>query len=252
MTAPAVHTGGIPTPEGAPILLLHGAGMDHTVWRHQTRWLARRGWAVTAPDLPGHGATPGPALVTIEEMATWVTQWVAGGPATVMGHSMGALVAIQLAATHPDLVSRLVLVGASPRMRVHPQLLDAARHDLPRAARLVAGWSFPAAFGGGHPEPGTWEPAATIRLLERSTPGVLVSDLAACHTFDPAAAMAAVACPTVVVAGSQDRMTPAKGAEEVAAAIPGAELVILAGLGHEPMAQDPRRFNAVVESRLRP
>ena len=171
-------------------------------------------------------------------------------PVTLVGHSMGSLVAVEVAATRPELVESMVLVGMALRMRVHPRLMQAARDDLGLAARLIGGWSFPRAFSGGHPEPGLWQVGATVRLVEASRPGVLAVDLEACRSFDAGARCREVRTPTLVVTGAEDRMTPPGGAEEATALIEGASLHLLAGLGHEPMAQDPRRFNALFVNHL--
>ncbi|HJR93533.1 MAG TPA: alpha/beta hydrolase [Acidimicrobiia bacterium] len=243
-----VHRGG--ADQGDTVVLVHGAGGDHTTWRFQTRWLAARGFRVLAPDLPGHGATAGSAVATIEEGARWLADLIAAEgmpPVTLAGNSMGALMAIETGATRPDLVDALVLVGCSPRMAVHPQLLDAADEDLDRAAALMAGWMMPTAFAGGHPEPGTWEHGAAHRLISRSGEGVLATDLKACHAYDATAAAGRIAIPTLIVSGSDDRMAARRGAEDLAGLISGAEVVRMEGTGHEPMIQAPRRFNSVIE-----
>src|SRR3954454_24961372 len=87
------------------VVFIHGAGMDHTVWALQTRWFAHHGRNVLAFDLPGHGRSDGPALRTIGEMADWLLQALdAAGTAeaALVGHSMGALVALDAAARAPE------------------------------------------------------------------------------------------------------------------------------------------------------
>ncbi len=241
-----IHTGGVETRPGPAVVFIHGAGMDHTVWRFQTRWLANRGMAVLAPDLPGHGRTPGASGSSIEEAAAWLTDQLGTRPVTLVGHSMGSLIALECAARSSILLEGLVLVSTAARMRVHPALLEAATTDLPTAARLVAGWSFRSSHHGGHPEPGTWQKAATVRLVEASSAGVLANDLVACAAYDAAAVAPKVTARTLVVAGSDDRMTPATGAAELAALIPGAQVTVVEGTGHEPMLQSPRRFNSIL------
>ena len=95
---------------GRPLaVLLHGAGMDHTVWALQNRWLAFHGWNVLAVDLPGHGKSPGPALTSIDVLARWTLALVAAagaaggdaGKVTLIGHSMGSLVALRAASLAP-------------------------------------------------------------------------------------------------------------------------------------------------------
>ena len=68
----AVHVEEAASPNGIDVILIHGAGFDHTAWRFQTRFLAGRGFRVLAPDLPGHGSSEGPTLASIDEMAAWL------------------------------------------------------------------------------------------------------------------------------------------------------------------------------------
>src|SRR5262245_26803712 len=59
-------------PAKPAVLLVHGAGMDHTVWQLPARWLAWHGHSVLAVDLPGHGRSEGPLLGSVPEMAQWL------------------------------------------------------------------------------------------------------------------------------------------------------------------------------------
>lgn len=230
----------------APVVFLHGAGMDHTVWRYQTRWLAHRGERVMAPDLPGHGASDGEPRHSVPEWSEWLGEFLdsrVDGAVTLVGHSMGGLISLEIAARDPDAVGRLVLVGVGARMVPHPALLAAAHDDLPKAAGLIAGWSMPPAHRGAHAEPGLWEQGATEALLRRSSPGVLAQDLECCAAYDATGSAGKVTCPTMIFSGTRDRMAAAPAGSELSELIPGAELVRLDGLGHEPMLQDPGRFN---------
>lgn len=234
------------------VVFLHGAGMDHTVWRYQTRRLAGRGVSVLAPDLPGHGRSGGEALPSVEDWGKWFAEFMDGVVApTIVGHSMGALIALEAAAAHPGSVGRLVLVGAGPEMPVHPDLLSAAERDLPRAAEMIAEWSLPASHPGAHPEPGLWEFGGIRRMIERSGPGVLAADLRACAAYNAASRAPAVSVPTTVVAGSEDRMVRPSASRRLAQTIPDARYVEIPGSGHEPMVQHPREFNRLLGDILR-
>jgi pimeloyl-ACP methyl ester carboxylesterase len=246
-----VHTGGSDSASGHPVVFLHGAGADHTVWRFQTRRLAHQGYRVLAPDLPGHGRSAGEPRESIPAWGEWLLSFLdeqVDGPATVVGHSMGGLIAMQAAATRPEAFSRLIVVGSGRSMPVHPHLLDAARHDLPQAAALIAGWSLPGAARGGHLEPGTWQKGGIERLVERSRPGVLATDLEACTACQ--VPVEAILVPSDVIVGSQDRMAGRRAGEELAAVIPGATLHVIEGAGHDPMIQLPRTFNRMLISLL--
>ncbi|MGA7272334.1 MAG: alpha/beta hydrolase [Acidimicrobiia bacterium] len=240
--------------DGETVVLLHGAGVDHTVWRYQSRRLAHQGYRIVAPDLPGHGENRQPGLTSISAYADWLEKKLMdlglAAPATLIGHSMGSLISVDLASRSNRIAGRLVLVGASRQMKVHPQLMGAAETDLARAAALIGGWSLPGSFTGGHPEPGTWHQGAIQHLVRRSRPGVLAGDLGACAEYDCAETASRIEVPTLLISGSEDRMTPARDAMELAGLIPGAEIVLLSGVGHEPMFQQPRRFNRLLEKWL--
>src|SRR5450755_4937685 len=83
------------------IVLLHGAGFDHTAWALHSRWFAHHGHGVLAPDLPGHGRSSGAPLTSIAEMADWTAALLdaaGAAKARLIGHSMGSLIALETAA----------------------------------------------------------------------------------------------------------------------------------------------------------
>src|SRR5689334_15058853 len=106
-----VGTGGRAFSPSLPtVLLLHGAGLDHTVWVLLARWFAHHGCSVMAPDLPSHGRSGGELLGSIEAMADWTAALIersGAGKAALIGHSMGSLVALETAARHCGSVSAL-------------------------------------------------------------------------------------------------------------------------------------------------
>jgi len=227
------------------VVLVHGAGMDQSVWTLQGRYLAFHGWNALAVDLPGHGrARAQSPLPTIAAMADWLTGRVlpqTDAPVALIGHSMGALVALDLAARHPHAVTALCLLGAAAAMPVHPALLAAAASHDPKAVELMTDW----AFGrrghiGGNPMPGGWLMGAARGLLLRGDPAVLANDLAACAAYaDGAAAAAAVRCPTLVMIGVEDRMTPPTAGQALAGSIAGARAITLDDSGHMVMMEAP-------------
>jgi pimeloyl-ACP methyl ester carboxylesterase len=239
-------TGGRPLDLGSrPLLVLvHGAGMDHTVWALIGRALAHRGYSLLAPDLPGHAGSEGPAPTTVEDYAAWTAQLldtVDAGPAHVAGHSMGSLTVLHLAATDPDAVRTLTMLGTAALMPVHPELQAAAdRHDH-LAIELITGWSLPAATHlGRHPTPGMSLRDGTVRLMERIDPAVIASDLRASNAYDGAVTAAgAVRCPALLILGEQDMMTRPSGAAPLTAALAGAETVVLPDTGHLMMLERP-------------
>ena len=226
------------------IVFVHGAGNDHSVWALQSRYFAHHGRNALAIDLPGHGRSAGSALASVEAIADWVPALLdaAGiGAATLVGHSMGALAVLECAARHPQRVTRVALLGPAAPMAVSDVLLDTAKHDDHVAFELINGWSFSAGKQlGGNTMPGVWLTGNAMRLLERTHPGVLYVDLAACNAYAGAIAAARkVRCPTLVIVGSRDIMAPPKNAHELSGTLHEARVVDLPDCGHAMMAEQP-------------
>lgn len=239
-------TGGRPRIAAQPdLVLIHGAGMDHSVWTLQSRHLAHRGRNVFALDLPGHGRSGGAPLGSIAALAAWVPRALDAlgiRRAVLIGHSMGALVALAAAAADPDRVGGLVLLGAALAMPVHPDLLRAAQAGDPGAADFILSWGFGRrAQLGGSRMPGLWMLGGGGQLLrQRGAAAALGVDLAACAAYGGGAdAAGRIACPALVVAGAQDRMTSSKGGRALAAAIAGCRFAEIPEAGHMMMIEQP-------------
>lgn len=238
-------TGGKPFDPSAPVtIFIHGASFDHTVWKLQARYFAWHGGAVLALDLPGHGRSDGPLLPTIEAMADWVIALMDAADvreATLIGHSMGALVAIDAAARHNTRVRALGLVGAAMAIPVNDVLLDTSAKNEHLALDLLNAWGYGRrAQFGGHAMPGMWMMRGGLRLLEQAENDVLHNDLTATNTYDSGPARAAeITCPTVVVIAEKDMMTPAKAGKALAQTIPGAEAKLIPAAGHIMLEEAP-------------
>ena len=252
---PVLAADGGATPDGPTLLLVHGAGNDRTVWQLQTRSLAHHGVRVLAVDLPGHGGSEGPPLSSVADIAGWLAEFIEAldiGPIAVAGHSMGALAALELAATRPDLVSDLVLVGAAASMPVHPALLEAAAANDPLAAELICGWAHASSSKiGGHDAPGMWMIGEGRSLIHLCENGVLSTDLEACNAHQGAVEAASkVTCPTLLILGSEDKMTPLKGAQPLIEALEHAEIAILEGSGHTLMIERSHDVRRLLQHRM--
>ena len=226
------------------VVFLHGAGMDPSVWAMQTRWFAHHGRSVLAFDLPGHGRSGGPGLGSIAEMASLVAsalETAGAREASVVGHSMGALIALEVAASASGLITAAALCGAAPAMPVHPDLLAAASRGEHGAIDLMTTWALGRdAQIGGNVAPGLWMTGGAMRLLERADAPVLAADLAACNAYKGAEAAAAkVACPVLLLLGADDRMTPAAKGAAFARAFKSATAVTLPKTGHMMMVEEP-------------
>jgi len=239
------YTGTRPHVAAQPtVAFVHGAANDHSVWALQSRYFAHHGWNVLAVDLPGHGRSGGDALPSVEAIADWIPALLdaAGvGEAALVGHSLGSLAALECAARHPERVSRVALLGPAVPMTVGDALLDAAGRNDPVAYELIAGWSYSAGKQlGGSPVPGMWLTGTALRLMERTRPYVLATDLMACHVYSGGlAAAAAVRCPALLIVAARDLMAPPKAAQALAETLVGRRVVTLPDCGHALMAEQP-------------
>lgn len=243
-----LSTGGVSfAPAASPwpaVILIHGAAHDKDAWLTVARGLTASGCAVLAPDLPGHGQSEGPALGSIDALADWLAALVnAAGldRAMLVGHSMGSLVALACAARYPQCVSRLALLGTSIPMPVAQPLLARSTDDPDAVRRLMTEYSaskrFLLAGSGGH---GLWGPGITLAIMRRSPPGVLAIDLALCDGYHAGLdAATQVKCPTLLLTGRRDRMTPRRNLSPLQSALAEAQRVEIPDCGHAMMSEQP-------------
>ncbi|MBN2550901.1 MAG: alpha/beta hydrolase [Anaerolineales bacterium] len=219
-----------------PVVLIHGAGGTHLYWPAEIRRLA--GYRVFAPDLPGHGKSPGRGKQTISAYADAVLEWLTAlgmHSLVFIGHSMGSAVAIHLALNYPEHVLGLGLIGAGARLRVNPLLLESAANDttFPRAVEMVVQWSF-----SSHTSAQLIELAG--QRMASTRPSVLQGDFIACNAFDETQRISQIQRPTLILCGEEDRMTPVRNAQFLANNIPGAVLKIIPQAGHMVMLEQPQ------------
>jgi pimeloyl-ACP methyl ester carboxylesterase len=217
------------------------------VWVLQTRYFAHHGFGVLAVDLPGHGRSKGAPLTSVEAMADWVLEVLdAAGAAraTLIGHSMGSLIALEAAHRAPARVNKIALVGTAYPMKVSEMLLDAARNAEQDAIDMVNVWSH---SSGAHP-PAAPAPGFTLmggarRLMQRMSAlnpeHLFYTDFSACNAYaNGGAAAAAVRCPTLFIFGSKDMMTPARSTTLLTGAIAHGKIVYV-DAGHALMSEQP-------------
>jgi pimeloyl-ACP methyl ester carboxylesterase len=242
------YTGGKPFDPALPcVVFLHGALNDHSVWTLLARWYAHHGHTVLAFDLPGHMRSAGPALTSIEAMADWTLAAMdAAGVqrAALAGHSMGSLIALQAAATAPDRVSQLVMLGTCVPMPVPAALLDLSLQEPLAAIERVVTFSYSTlAAKPSYPGPGVWLRGSSRSLMRQvlahqGNPKLFHTDFSACNDYASGLEAAQrVRCPAALVLAAQDQMTQPRGARAVADALK-AQVHTVAG-GHQLMAEQP-------------
>ena len=256
------YTGGKPFDREKPtVVFLHGVLNDHSVWILQTRWCAHHGWNVLAVDLPGHCKSGGEPPRSVEEAADFVIALLdAAGvqKAALVGHSFGALVALETAARAPERVTQLALVGVASPMKVSAALLENSQHDPMKAIDMVNVFSHsmlappPSALG-----PGTWLYGGSRALMRRvlasnRTVNVFHRGFAACDSYAGGdAAMEKVRCPVLFVLGKSDAMTPPKAAQSLQQKARDGRTVIVEG-GHQMMTEAPDAVLFALRDFLKP
>jgi pimeloyl-ACP methyl ester carboxylesterase len=225
----SVHAGA-----GAPVVLLHGLAGSHRWWRLALPVLATR-FAVHVPELVGFGASrPAPRQPTIPRMARLLVRWLARletGPVHVVGHSMGAEIALHMAAGEPHAVRRLVLASAAgvPHEWSPAELLRvAARFGAPRA------W-------------GRRRFLATVAMdTLRAGPWTLLDATRHILADDVRPLLPRVHHPTLLIWGEHDPLTPVRDGQLMQGALPDARLVVVKGAAHNVMIDRPSVFNRLV------
>ena len=231
-------------PAKPSVVFAHGAGLDHSTFGLQSRYFGYHGRNALALDFPGHGRSEGPPLGSVTEMADWVLRLLDAAKvdkASVVGHSMGSLVALECAARHPERIEKIALLGTAYPMKVTEVFLNAAQENRQDAYDMLNIWGHAAQVAlGGNPNPGMWMYGDTLARLARLAPGVLYSDLRACHEYAGGEAAAAkLKCPVLFILGRRDQMTAAKAGLAFAHQVPDAQVVQIAPSGHSLMAESP-------------
>lgn len=229
-----------------PLVLLHGAGGSRLNWPAELRRLRPPGATVYALDLPGHERSAGQWRDTVEGYAEDVVAFldaVEVGQAIIVGHSMGGAIALTLALDHAERVMALVLIATGARLSVAPAILETTRDDFEAAVDTITRYA--------------WSPEAPSELIDLGRrqlrdagPGALLSDLIACDHFDVMGRLHKIGCPTLVIAGTVDRLTPPKYAHYLAEHIDGARLTIVEGAGHIVMLERPAEVAQAIQKFL--
>jgi pimeloyl-ACP methyl ester carboxylesterase len=230
-----VHTWYDEQGEGDPLVLLHGGLVSNETWGAQIPEFAAR-YRVLAPERRGHGRTPhvdGP--LSYDDMAAdtiGFIEKVAGGPAHIVGWSDGGIIGLLVAISRPDLVRKLVAIGANyDTAGVSQEVQDAmfASHDADEMAMLRQ--MHEAVAPGG---PDSWKVLFDkFTIMAKTQPHITPEELGR------------ISAPTLVLTGDDDLMTLEHTAT-LFRAIPGAQLAVVPGASHAVAMEKPDEVNRIV------
>jgi pimeloyl-ACP methyl ester carboxylesterase len=246
---------------GAPVILLHGSGGEGARWMPTMRGLAPD-FRVIAPDQIGWGSSDKPLTIyhggVFAEFLARFMKEIGVPKAALIGQSMGAGVALQMAVKYPQLVERMVLVNGGG---------FTAPNDPPRAgapdwhARQIANAGTLAESREYLEKMYYNRGLITDELVEHN----LILRLRSAYTAEAVQTANArglgnlteeevrgIKVPTLLVWGANDKLSPPANADKLNAAISGSRKVLIDKAGHYPFIEHPDQFNAAVREFLKP
>lgn len=235
---------------GFPWVFLHGFPLTRRLWVPQR--MGGEGKRIFV-DLRGFGESPTAATATMDEMAQDVLGVMSAlGHETfgVVGHSMGGYVAFAVHRQAPDRVAALALVDTQAR----PDTLEAAakRHDLAAKVEREGIQAAEEAFLVRMLAPSNREGQRReqIRHVIRGNkpPGLAAALRGMAIRPDARPPLGSIRCPTLIIVGEHDELTPPDRAKEMADGIAGAKLVVIPGAGHVPNLENAPAFADALRS----
>jgi pimeloyl-ACP methyl ester carboxylesterase len=243
-------------PTGPKVVLVNGLGGVQAAWLHQVRGLADYFRVLTydhrgvggsdVVDEPTSMATYADDLLRLFRELEW------GEPVRALGLSFGGRVLQSIAIDHPEAIERLILGGTSCGGARHVQGdadANAAMRTL--GAATEQDWLdkiAPALFGSKYRTQHPDRIKNLARWRGRHPPDMrgIARQWEAYESFETCDRLAEIRCPTLIIHGKDDHISPVRNAEILHEGIPGSQLVLWDDLGHSPNVEDPERFNLVV------
>ena len=231
----------------APVVFIHGAMCDRTVWRDLARELAdmMQDRAFHLLDLPGHGEAGGRGCDRIEDHAAFVCGFMKGAglsKAVLVGHSMGGAIAQQIAIDRPEMAVRLILLATGARLGVSPQIINALRDDFDFAVAMIKDFS----FAQNVPEK-IYGPV--LKVMASTAADVSIADFSACSAFDSVGRIEKLDLPAIVCCGEKDLLTSTKKNRRLAESL-GCDYIELENTGHMLQVERPVELGKIIASFL--
>lgn len=264
---PRVHAGGVEifyqvSGSGEPLLLIPGFACDHLIWSKVVPALSAQ-YRVVVFDNRGLGRTIG-ATESIDTMtigqlaqdAAALLRALGLGPAHVAGHSMGGMIAQELALAHPERLRSLMLLSSCAHLDARGRAIIESWGDLPKrldpetSTRLILPWMYTNAF---YAVPGALEEVISKIMANPYPPTAeaIYAQSRAASAADTTDRLNRLSCPTLVLVGTEDILLPLAYSEQLASSIATAELVVLKNTGHGLLIESPDAVAAALLEFLR-
>ncbi len=218
------------------IVFLHGSGLSHIVWSLAEQFFSSKNYNVLSIDLPGHGNSDGPCLDSIEKIADWmekVFDKLKLKNLILVGHSQGCLEILEYSSRYKERLKKLVFVGGSNKMPVHPDLIELAQSGHSDAVKLMMKWGYEGSkkFIGGNP-------VEKIIQSPRDISEILAVDLNACNNYSNGSEAAKVIdLPSMLIFGELDKMVNLEAGKKFSNLIKNSTTHVIKGCGHMIMIE---------------
>ena len=218
------------------IVFLHGSGLSHIVWSLAEQFFSSKNYNVLSIDLPGHGNSDGPCLDSVEKIADWmekVFDKLKLKNLILVGHSQGCLEILEYSSRYKERLKKLVFVGGSNKMPVHPDLIELAQSGHSDAVKLMMKWGYEGSkkFIGGNP-------VEKIIQSPRDISEILAVDLNACNNYSNGSEAAKVIdLPSMLIFGELDKMVNLETGIKFSNLIKNSTTHVIKGCGHMIMIE---------------
>ena len=232
--------------KGDPIIFLHGWLDDCSVWNHYIESLARK-YKVIIYDHRGHGRSDKPegnySIKTLANDLYALIQRLDIGKVTLVGHSMGGMTALVFALDHPDILQKVVLVGACAKIPILNRIIGIMRYIIPynKFIRLSQ-------------ESGYYKPSEQ-RIKKSMDMAMNTSKYAAyeclkemTQNYDIRYKVSNIEVPTLIIVGEKDKNAPVVSSQYLNKEIKGSLLRVVANSGHTVMVENPKEFGQALEN----
>ena len=218
------------------MIFLHGSGLSHIVWSLTEQFFFNKNFNVLSLDLPGHGNSDGPCLDSIEKIADWLEEVFKKlnlNDLILVGHSQGCLEILEYAHKYKSRLKKLIFVGGSNKMPVHPNLIELAKNGDSDAIKLMMKWGYEGSkkFIGGNP-------VEKIIQSPRDISEILAVDLVACNNYlNGFEAAKKINLPSLVILGELDKMVNLESGKKFSNLLENSTTHIINECGHMIMIE---------------
>lgn len=239
--------------QGRPLVMIHGWAMHSGVWREFAQQLAQY-CQVICLDLPSHGRSGAVDRFALPEIGAAMLDAIPNEKFSLLGWSLGATVAIDIARLVPARVESLILLAGNPRFvqaddwpGVRPQVLDAFTGQLSTDLRLTL-MRFLALQVNGLPDGKRLLQMMKNAMQECGPPpvDVLQAGLDILKNCDLRTALAQLQCPVTLIQGDRDTLIPLASGQAVQTLQSSIELHVLENAGHAPFLSHGRQLAGIV------